>query len=126
CYRGHSAHELRPGSHSSSPTIGAFPRPAFLRMRLAFPILARLDRSRKYSAVRSAETFSATATLISWFKATPSDSATRFASSKSEVWRRSATLLLLTFCSYASPATLRRAGSYVFQMLWPHRQDGAR
>src|ERR1035438_4875423 len=79
----------------SSPAIGAFPRPAFLRIRFALPMLVRPDRSRKYSSVRSAETFSATATLINWFNATPSDSATRFASSNSDVWRRSATLLLL-------------------------------
>src|ERR1017187_10856229 len=90
-------------AHISSPAVGGFPRPAFLRVRFALPMLARPDRSRKYSSVRSAETFSATATLINWFNATPSDAATRLASSNSDVWRRSSTLLLLMACSLHLP-----------------------
>src|SRR5947209_14873443 len=49
---------------SSSPSTGGFPFPARSRMRKVSARSARRPLSRKYSSVRKAETFSATATLI--------------------------------------------------------------
>src|SRR5450759_357288 len=69
---------------NSSPFIGGLPTPARLRTFSAFGISARAARAVKWSAVRSAESFSATATLISWLSATPSASASLRASSRSE------------------------------------------
>src|SRR5262245_15653757 len=66
-------------------------------MFLAFATSPRCPRSRKYSSVRSADNFSATATLMNWLSATPSASDTRRASSRMEACRRKATLLLLMF-----------------------------
>jgi hypothetical protein len=91
---------LRPGffrhsGGSSSPSTGAFPFPARSRMRKVSERSARLPLSRKYSSVRKAETFSATATLMSWFNATPSSSAAFLNSSRSEGCSRNAKLLRL-------------------------------
>jgi hypothetical protein len=69
---------------------------------------ARLPLSRKYSSVRKAETFSATATLMSWFKATPSSSAAFLNSSRSEGCSRNAKLLRLM----ASTPNLLKRGSW--------------
>ena len=80
---------------SSSPCRGGLPLPARPRIR---KVSARSDRralSRKYSSVRKAEIFSATATLMSWFRATPSNSAVLRNSSSKEGWSRSAKLLRL-------------------------------
>jgi hypothetical protein len=59
---------------SSSPSIGGLPLPARSRIRRVSARSARRPLSRKYSSVRKAETFSATATLMSWLTATPSSS----------------------------------------------------
>jgi hypothetical protein len=48
----------------SSPATGGTPRPARLRIRFALIASPRSPRSRKYSPVRSADNFSATATLM--------------------------------------------------------------
>src|SRR6266851_3768608 len=53
----------------SSLSIGGFPFPARSRIRKVSARLPRRPLSRKYSSVRKAETFSATATLMSWFRA---------------------------------------------------------
>ena len=62
-------------SRSSSPSTGGFPLPTRARIRLTLAGSARRARSSKYSSVRIAETFSASARVISWLRATPSDSA---------------------------------------------------
>jgi len=80
---------------SSSPGSGGFPRPARFRSRFAFATSPLAPRSRRYSSVRKADTFSATATLMNWLSATPSVSETRRASSKIDACSRKATLLLL-------------------------------
>ena len=69
---------------SSSPSIGGFPCPARSRIRRVSARSALRPLSRKYSSVRKAETFSATATLMSWFRATPSTSAALRSSSSKE------------------------------------------
>src|SRR5579864_8295926 len=91
---------LRPGffchsGGSSSPSNGGFPLPARSRIRKVSARSARRPLSRKYSSVRKAETFSATATLISWLTATPSSSATLRNSSSKEGCSRNAKLLRL-------------------------------
>jgi hypothetical protein len=86
---------FRHSAGSSSPSTGAFPFPARSRMRKVSERPARPPRSRKYSSVRKAETFSATATLMSWFRATPSSSAAFLNSSSSEGCNRNAKLLRL-------------------------------
>src|SRR6266404_3760845 len=50
---------------SSSPSTGGFPFPTRFRMRAILAGSARRARAVKYSSVRKAEIFSATATLIS-------------------------------------------------------------
>src|SRR5947209_598831 len=65
---------------SLSPFADGLPTPARLRMLSAFGMLARAARSAKYLSVRKADSFSATATLMSWLSATPSASA---------IWRAS-------------------------------------
>jgi len=50
---------------NSSPSIGGIPLPRRARICLTFAGLARCARSSKYSDVRSAETFSASASVIS-------------------------------------------------------------
>src|SRR5215831_10699818 len=52
--------------------------------------------------MRSADNFSATATLMNWLRATPSASDTRLASSRSDDCKRKATLLL-RMSSYLFP-----------------------
>jgi len=84
-----------PVQSTSSPGAGEFPRPARFRSRFAFATSPRCPRSRKYSSVRKADNFSATATLMNWLRATPSVSETRRASSSIDACRRKATLLLL-------------------------------
>jgi virulence-associated protein VagC len=54
---------------------GRIPLPTRARIRLTLAGLARRARSSKYSSVRTAETFSACASVMSWLSATPSDSA---------------------------------------------------
>jgi len=49
---------------SLSPFNGGLPTPARFRMPSAFRTSPRAARSRKYSSVRSADSFSATATLM--------------------------------------------------------------
>ena len=61
-------------------------------------------------SVPSADSFSATATLMNWFRATPSLSETRRASSRSEVCSRSATLLFLVSSLNLLPRFWRRHG----------------
>src|ERR1035437_3591630 len=68
---------------SSSPFIGGLPIPVRLRTFRAFGISARAARPGREAAVRRAERFSATATLISWLSATPSASASLRSSSMS-------------------------------------------
>jgi hypothetical protein len=81
---------------SASPSTGGFPFPARSRIRKVSARLARRPLSRKYSSVRKAETFSATATLMSWFRATPSNSAALRNSSSKEGCNRKAKLLRLS------------------------------
>jgi len=57
--------------------------PTRARIRLTIAGSARCARSSKYSSVRIAETFSASARVISWLRDTPSDSATLRASANS-------------------------------------------
>src|SRR5436853_4775751 len=80
---------------SSSPSIGGFPLPTRDRIRLTFAGSARRARSSKYSSVRIAETFSASARVISWLRATPSDSAALRASANRVGGTRKAKLLRL-------------------------------
>src|ERR1700756_189940 len=80
---------------SSSPGSGGFPRPARFSSRFAFATSPLAPRSRRYSSVLKADTFSATATLMNWLSATPSASETRRASSNIDDCNRNATLLLL-------------------------------
>src|SRR5260370_25814175 len=86
---------FRHSGGSSSPSIGGLPLPARSRIRKVSARSARRPLSRKYSSVRKAETFSATATLMSWLRATPSDSAALRNSSSNEGCSRNAKLLRL-------------------------------
>ena len=61
---------------NSSPATGGFPAPARFKIRSAFATFPLAARSAKYASVRKADNFSATATLINWFMATPSVLAT--------------------------------------------------
>jgi hypothetical protein len=69
---------------NSSRSTGGLPFPARPRIRKLVGAIGTAPRSRKYSSVRAAETFSATATLMSWFRATPSNSAALRNSSSKE------------------------------------------
>src|SRR5215472_9009794 len=80
---------------SSSPSTGGFPLPTRSRIRLTLSESARRARSSKYSSVRMAETFSASASVISSLSATPSDSAALRASVNSVGGTRKAKLLRL-------------------------------
>ncbi len=71
-------------SITSSPFTGLAPAPARFSRPSACGVSARAARSAKYVSVRRAESFSATATLMSWFSATPSASASLRASSSSD------------------------------------------
>ena len=103
---------LRPTFQAtSSPGTGGFPRPARFRSRLAFATPPRCPRTRKYSSVRKADNFSATATLMNWLRATPSVSETRRASSNIDSCRRKATLLLLMFSNLPP------------RIAWPHHSN---
>jgi hypothetical protein len=86
---------FRHSGGSPSPSIGGFPCPARARIRRVSARSALRPLSRKYSSVRKAETFSATATLMSWFRATPSISAALRNSSSKEGCSRNAKLLRL-------------------------------
>jgi hypothetical protein len=130
---------LRPGffrhsAGSSSPSTGAFPFPARSRIRKVSERSARLALSRKYSSVRKADTFSATATLMSWFRATPSSSAAFLNSSSSEGCKRNAKLLRLMG---STPNLLKRRSRQNYgaaklpasvgeiALIECHRQEGA-
>jgi hypothetical protein len=65
------------------------------RIRLTLAGSARRARSSKYSSVRIAGTFSASARVISWLRATPSDSAALRASANNVGGTRRAKLLRL-------------------------------
>ena len=80
---------------SSSPSTGGFPLPTRARIRLTRAGSARRARSSKYSCVRIAETFSASASVMSWLRATPSDSAALRASANRVGGTRKAKLLRL-------------------------------
>ena len=82
---------VTPGS--SSPSSGGLPCPTRARVASVRSRSARRARVLSACSVRSADSFSATATLISWFRATPSSLASCRASSSSEGKRRRATLL---------------------------------
>jgi integrase len=86
---------FRHSGGSSSPSIGGFPCPARSRIRRVSARSALRPLSWKYSSVRKAEIFSATATLMSWFRATPSTSAALRSSSSKEGCSRNAKLLRL-------------------------------
>jgi len=75
---GKASDHLIPG-RGRIPTAGAFQEPP----GPGYP--PRCPRPRKNSSVRSADSFSATATLMSWFNATPSALVTRRASSSREL-----------------------------------------
>jgi len=84
---------FRPGffchsGESSSPSKGGFPFPVRSRIRKVLARLARRPLSRKYFSVRKAETIYATAALMSWFRATPSNSAALRNSSNQEGCRK--------------------------------------
>jgi len=86
------------------PSTGKFPFPAFARMRRVSARFARPPLSRKYASVRKAETFSATATLMSWFSATlpsPRPSATPPST-------RAASVAQNCFVSWSSPNPPKR------------------
>jgi hypothetical protein len=65
------------------------------------------DPSPEYSLVRNAETFSATARLMSWFRGTPSNSAALRNSSSKEGCSRNAKLVRLMGSHSSSPAVIR-------------------
>lgn len=80
---------------SSSPSTGGFPLPTRAKMVLTLVESARRARCSKYSSVRIAETFSASASVMSWLRATPLDSAALRASAKRLGGTRKAKLLRL-------------------------------
>jgi hypothetical protein len=86
---------LRDSAGRSSPSTGGLPLPARSTIRKVSARSAPRPLSRRYSSVRKAETFSATATLMSWFRATPCEFAAFRNSSSKEGCSRNAKLLRL-------------------------------
>jgi crotonobetainyl-CoA:carnitine CoA-transferase CaiB-like acyl-CoA transferase len=78
------------GASSSSPGTGGLPRPMRRRTSMAPGTSARAARSSKVRAVRSAATFSATATLTNRATDVPSSAASRRTSRSSDSCRRTA------------------------------------
>ena len=98
---------------NSSPATGGFPAPARFGIRRAFATFPLAARSAKYSSVRKADTFSATATLINWFMATPSALATFRASSINDGCSLNAKLLFfMNVRASASQAVTERTTAY--------------
>ena len=89
------------------------------RIRRTFSGSARRARSSKYSSVRIAETFSASASVIGWLSATPSDSAALRASA-SRVWWHSQSKIT---SSHDSPLLLSSLGRLLPPALPPSSES---